>query len=708
MSLTTAPIRSGLNIGMALLLFTLFVSLWMIADALHDSTRFNHLYSVLLLINVTALIALSILIALNLKHLFYQVQKKRAGAWLTFRLVSLLIILSTLPVIVLYYFSLEFLHQRLDHWFDSNIEHVLTDAFELSQTVLNSSMRDALKETNVIADEISIMTDDETIMRALKKLHAHSGATELSLLTHDGQLLTSHSVSSLSILPDEKILLQLIESDKYVSLEPIDDSGLRIRIIVRLNQERLLQGLFPIPPRIRELIENIELSYTKYKERIYLQKPLQMTFTLVLSLVLLFSLFSAIWMAFFIARRFVAPLSHFVEGTRAVAQGDYKKKLSVKYLDELGFLVDSFNEMTHKIAQARDDVKLSQQVTQTQRAYLAAVLERLSSGVLSIDSDQRLRTANPAMAHILGLLLNELLGKTLTQLETEHSKLRPFCSSIRQYLDNNAQDWREEVSLFGKNGQHKLLICCGTQLQPSKATEGYVIVCDDVTTLIQAQRDAAWSEVARRLAHEIKNPLTPIQLSAERLRQKYLPHLSEKEGSTLDRMTHTIIQQVDAMKTMVNAFSEYARTPDIHKETLNLNQLIKEVLDLYPQILTTFDKHIPNIKADKGQIRQVLHNLIKNAREAKFKDTEITVNTAYLSSLQQIEIRIANQGIGISEDLLKKIFEPYVTTKKKGTGLGLAIVKKIITEHGGTVWIEQNTETTLVIHLPVFQELKEL
>jgi len=271
------------------------------------------------------------------------------------------------------------------------------------------------------------------------------------------------------------------------------------------------------------------------------------------------------------------------------------------------------------------------------------------------------------------------------------------------------QDWREEITLFGANGR-KILICRGTQLQRTAVEgqpEGYVIVFDDVTTLIQAQRDAAWSEVARRLAHEIKNPLTPIQLSTERLRQKCLPKLPEKEAETLDRMTHTIIQQVDAIKSMVNVFSDYAKIPAIHKEPLNINQLIKEVLDLYHHVNiplhTDLDKKIPEIEADRGRLRQVLHNIIKNALEAKSTENAITITSRYLteSCFECVELRFSDKGPGIPEALLEKIFEPYVTTKTKGTGLGLAIVKKIIDEHHGAVWIEQDQGTHVVIRLPV-------
>jgi nitrogen fixation/metabolism regulation signal transduction histidine kinase len=362
--------------------------------------------------------------------------------------------------------------------------------------------------------------------------------------------------------------------------------------------------------------------------------------------------------------------------------------------------VQSFNEMTSKIAQARDEAKRSQQIVDSQHAYLETVLECLSSGVISIDSEQHLRTANPAAAKIFDLPLNELLGKNLTQLETDYPRLVPLSTSLRKNIENSAKNWEKEMTLYGVSGR-KILMCRGTQLRGT-VPESYVIVCDDVTALIQAQRDTAWSEVARRLAHEIKNPLTPIQLSAERLRQKYLRQLSEKEAETLNRMTHTIIQQVDVMKKMVNAFSEYAKTPDINQKDININQLITEVIDLYDiPIKTVLDNKIPILNADHGRLRQVLHNLIKNALEAQATDNCITISSRYFKSSDCVELRISDQGPGIPKDLLEKIFEPYVTTKTKGTGLGLAIVKKIIEEHNGKVWIEQIPKTCIVIRLPI-------
>jgi PAS domain S-box-containing protein len=708
----TLKIRTGLNIGLTVALFVvLLISLLMIVEALQNSEHFEHLYSTLLLINALALLALLVRISLNLHHLLRQVRNKRAGARLTVRLVSLLVLLSTVPVFVIYYFSLEFLHQHLDSKFELDVEKALID---LSQVALDVHKREALKQTIAIAEELALV-DSETMALPLNALSLSRGATELTLLTSDGHFIALFSANKKSLLPsrlNESVLLQLKQSDSYISLEPIVDQSLHIRVVVKLTQSkpvRLLQALFPIPKRIHELVNNVEMAFVNYRERAYLRQPLKLSFTLVLSLVLLLCIFSAVWMAFFAARRFVAPLSHLVEGNQAVAKGNYEKQLPVNSLDEMGFLVQSFNEMTRKIAQARDEVKQSQQLADSQRAYLEAVLERLSSGVISLDYKQRLRTANPAAAHILGLPLSELLGQTLMQLQNNYSVLRPLCSAIYPYLSSYAQDWREEVTLFGVGGR-KVLVCCGTQLQLSSAQgqqQGYVIVFEDVTTLIQAQRDAAWSEVARRLAHEIKNPLTPIQLSAERLRHKYLRKLPATDAYILDRMTNTIIQQVDAMKKMVNVFSDYARIPSLHKEQLNINQLIKEVLDLYSctnvPINTKLDEKIPSIKADRGRLRQVLHNLIKNALEVDSIDNCITVTTRYLteSCFECVELRISDQGQGIPEHLLDKVFEPYVTTKTKGTGLGLAIVKKIVEEHNGTVWIEQTQGICVVIRLPV-------
>ncbi|MCL5669196.1 MAG: ATP-binding protein, partial [Gammaproteobacteria bacterium] len=396
------------------------------------------------------------------------------------------------------------------------------------------------------------------------------------------------------------------------------------------------------------------------------------------------------------------------EGTRAVAAGDYTLRLPLQSKDELGFLVVSFNDMTQKIEQARDALNLSQQRAEGQRAYLQALLQHLSSGVLTLDHQQRLRTANATASELLGATLDAHAGTPLDAIAERHPHLGAFIATLRHHLAEPAGEWREEVILEGP-GARKIRLCRGTALPATESEGDYLIVFDDVTALIQAQRDAAWGEVARRLAHEFKNPLTPIQLSAERLRHKYLKTLDAREGELLDRLTHTIVQQVEVMKDMVNAFADYARNPQLQTRPLDVNRLINEVLDLYrgqrssAQFQTQLEDSLPPVEADAGRLRQLLHNLIKNALEATPDSrARITLSTHSVPP-DFVEISVRDYGPGIPREIMAQIFEPYVTTKPRGTGLGLAIVKKIAEEHGGALSAENPPDggARLVLRLPV-------
>jgi nitrogen fixation/metabolism regulation signal transduction histidine kinase len=440
---------------------------------------------------------------------------------------------------------------------------------------------------------------------------------------------------------------------------------------------------------------------------------------MTLSLVLALSLLSAVWAAFFSTRRLVAPIRDLAEGTRAVAAGDYDKRLPVSSNDELGFLVQSFNDMTRKIAQARDAVSMSRQQAESQRVYLMALLERLSSGVLTLDSQQHLRTANAAASQLLNTDLGAALGRTWEEIAAAHPHLAEFGGAIGRHLSAPAQqDWREECVMTTPAGRQTLM-CRGTLLPGADGAEpDYLVVFDDVTALIQAQRDAAWGEVARRLAHEFKNPLTPIQLSAERLRHKYLKTMDAKDAEVLDRSTHTIVQQVEVMKDMVNSFAEYARNPQMQPRPMQLNQLVNEVLDLYrgggagAQFYVRLEPDLPLIEADPGRLRQLLHNLIKNSLEAMSgkRGSRIIVGTRSVldHDTRFVELWVEDRGPGIPEEIMAQLFEPYVTTKPKGTGLGLAIVKKIVEEHGGTLTAENPKEggACLKIRFPVLSTLQ--
>jgi nitrogen fixation/metabolism regulation signal transduction histidine kinase len=712
--LTTGPLSA------ALLSALLLLSLYLMSGATDDSATFNQQYDILLLTNIIGLSMLVAMISANIYRLYLRYKRSAPGSRLTTRLLSMFIVIAVVPVSIVYYFSLGFLHRGIDTWFDVRIEQALDDSLELSRTSLDNRMRDLLRQMDDLAVELANVSDDSAAL-ALDDMITRNDANEMTLF--DGSRIVASSSSSGSLVinpnrPDESILAYIREGKHYVGLDPINDKGLHIRVVVRVPvtspgfDVRAIQGLFPVNERQNELADSVQQAFSKYKELVFLREPLKFSFTLTLSLVLLLSILSAVWAAFFLAKRMVAPISDLAEGTRAVAGGDYSKRLPLPGNDELGFLVQSFNQMTRRIERARNDAQQSRQQAEEQRAYMEVVLAHLSSGVLTLDRKHTLRSLNQAAVQILGVELEQELGQPFSQLVVKQPAIRHFVEAITPHLDDE-EEWREQIILFGRGGR-QVVVCRGVRLPATELQEGdTLIVFEDVTTLVQAQRDAAWGEVARRLAHEIKNPLTPIQLSAERLRHKYLDTMDKESARTLDRSTHTIVQQVEAMKAMVDAFSEYARAPQMKQEPLNLNGLINEVLDLYRHEATQLDFDVdldpamPQVEADAGRLRQLLHNLIKNALEAMETVARPRVHVSSRCMQEQncrfVELRIRDEGPGLPPDLQSELFEPYVTSKTKGTGLGLAIVKKIVEEHGGMVWAENSEQggACIVIRLPV-------
>jgi nitrogen fixation/metabolism regulation signal transduction histidine kinase len=710
--MATGPVkRVSFGILPMLLLFVLLLaSLTLMSDATHNSVRFGELYSWLLLINAMGLVVLGALVVANIIWLISQQRKKAAGAKLTTRLVITFVVLSVVPVSIVYYFSLQFLHRGIDSWFDVRIEQALDDALDLSRTALDVRLRDVLRVTESVADEIA-ESPSTTLSLNLYDLRVRSGAAELTLLGSDSRIIASSSIDPTVIVPHRPSndMLQVVRDGKhYVGLDPIGETGLFARALVPVLSSRqdsevyILQALFTVSERLSVLAESVQSAFGHYKELAYLRTPLKFSYTLTLSIVLVLSLLAAIWAAFHSARRLVAPVTDMAEATRAIAQGDYSKRLPVASDDELGFLVRSFNDMTRRLSKARDQARKSQQQVEGQRAYLEAVLANLSSGVMSLDADSIIRAVNSAARQNLGVDIKDYLGKSLSDVGRDHAFLRPFIDVITRNHRNEKKLWQEEVSLFGVTGRH-VLMCRGTSFRGSNSDrDGKVIVFDDITALIQAQRDAAWGEVARRLAHEIKNPLTPIQLSAERLRRRFIERMDKDDVEVLDRATRTIVNQVEAMKKMVNAFSEYARVPQISLEAVDLNMLVQEVLELYRggdslvRLVTRLDARHPCIEGDAGRLRQLLHNLLKNSLEAVAETTDacitVTTRTGDESERPYVELVIDDNGPGFPERVLDNIFEPYVSTKPRGSGLGLAIVKKIVEEHGGMIAAESNPD----------------
>ncbi|UCE88563.1 MAG: HAMP domain-containing protein [Pseudomonadota bacterium] len=710
-----------------ILVVLLLASLYLMSQATHNAAMFEELYSVLLGANVLALFFLVVLIVQNLHRLRAQYRDQAPGARLTARLVVMFIVMSVTPVTVVYYFSLDFLRRGIDSWFDVRVEQALGDALELSRTSLDMRMRELLSDTHGMSIEL-IATPNELAVLALHDLRSNTEATELTLFTMAGRIVASSTAEAGRLIParlDDATQMRVRQGIEDVGLVPLGDAGLHIRVAVNVpspdpvTEARILQALYPVTERMNTLADSVQGAFGQYRELAYLRKPLKYSFVLTLSMVLLLSILTAVYAAFFSSRRLVAPIRDLAEGTRAVAAGDYEKRLPMPGKDELGFLVRSFNDMIREIAQAQAEARRSQQEVEHQRSYLEGVLGNLSSGVMTFDTEHCLHTSNTVASQMLGIALEDYRGQHLVNVVDENTHTQYLVDNIGPHIEGDDHDWSEEIELFGGGGR-KVMMWRGTSLPSTEGQPGgHVIVFDDITDMMQAQRDAAWGEVARRLAHEIKNPLTPIQLSAERLRHKYLGKMEPQDAIVLDRSTRTIVAQVETLKEMVKAFSDYARMPKLQLHAIDLNKLIYEVSDLYQdeqagiRIRADLDQAMPNIEADDGRLRQLLHNLLKNALEAT--GFEPGAHVAITSRCMQeykchfVEVRVQDDGPGIPEDIMGQLFEPYVTTKPKGSGLGLAIVKKIVEEHGGMLWAENigSGGACMVIRLPVLGASKE-
>jgi PAS domain S-box-containing protein len=699
------------------LVILLFVSLYLISDATSNSASFGKYYGLLMFFNAVGLVILLGLIFYNLFKLIIQYRLKAVGSRLTTRMISIFVILTIIPVSVVYYFSLTFLHRSIDSWFDVGVEQALEDSLTLGRSAVAVRKREALKKTRRIASEIANVPD-ELLVIYLNDARVRNNAIELTLFGSRGEIVASSSENSAE-LPQAVAMTQFgdtDESDHYLKLEEDPDAGLQIRVVVPLDdpaalgRKRILQALYLVTDQVNELTRGVEQAYEKYRELAVLRDPLKTSFTLALSLVWLLSVLSAVWLAFIAARKLVSPINDLVEGTRAVAAGDYETQLPVSGEDELSFLTRSFNAMTRKIARARATAERSQMMEALQKSYLQSVLEHINSGVLTIDESGHIKHGNRAAEIIFGLEPGSFSERHMDDLVARHPPLKRFFEVIRKNL-RQRPEWEEEIVIFGPSGR-KVLRARGTELeQPVDGLREQVVVVDDLTELIQAQKDSAWSEMARRLAHEIKNPLTPIQLSAERLQRKLDRHVDEERQQLLDRYTHTIVQQVEAMKAMVNSFTEYARAPNPNPEQVSLNDLIREVAELYRaqrgrvDIRLDMDDKMMMIQADPVRLRQLIHNLLKNALEAVGEQGWVRIATRCMEEYgcHYVELTVEDSGPGVGEEVMDALFEPYVTTKTGGSGLGLAIVKKIVDEHNGLVWVENPPRggARFIVRLPV-------
>jgi nitrogen fixation/metabolism regulation signal transduction histidine kinase len=709
------------TIAVAVLLAILMVALHLMTSAVQNSEALSRIFVPLLVLVLIGLLALAMLVGVNSVRLVRALRAQAAGSRLAARLLAMFALISLLPVGVVYYYSLSFLMRGIDTWFDVEIDSAMEDALTLNQASLDLNQRVLMKYSAQLLNGIQDRSATALTL-TLGTLRRQAGALELTLFDRSGQVLATASDDPLQLVPDqpERELMQSVRKGvDYVGLEPGASGELVVRVLVRDPGARplLLQALFPTSARITELATRLEGAYNRYTELSFLRQSLKFSFSITLSLVLVFGFMTALLIAFRTAKALADPIADIAYGTRVIADGDYEQRLPLpRHDDELAFLVASFNAMTRRLAQARDEAEQSQQAVESQRAYLQTLLSRLSSGVIAFDEHNRLRTSNAAARQILGIELDDAVPMPLATLATQYPRLAHWCEIVGRRI-GSGRDWREEITLFGADGR-QVLMCRGSPLpvmvsgsvDDAAPNADHVLVFDDITTLIRAQRDAAWGEVARRLAHEIKNPLTPIQLSAERLRHKLLKKLPEADAKVVDRSTHTIVQQVEAMKAMVNDFSSYARSPEMQQEPFLLDGLVNEVLELYRagpvSVSRALDAAGVMIRGDSKRLRQVIHSLVKNAIEAleEHPEPRIWASTRRVEDedMPAVELIVEDNGRGIDPAFVGRLFEPYVTSKTKGTGLGLSIVKKIIEEHGGIIRAENiATGARFTARLPI-------
>ena len=706
--------------GFTLLLsaFLLIASV-LLSRAAGNDELFGDFYSALILLNVIGISLLALMSAFQIWRLIGQFRARVLGSRLTLRFVGAFAVLALIPLAVVYYFAVQFLSRGIDSWFDVQIEQALDDALLLGRSSLESIKLDVVDQLRDDADNIQRAESNFEVFQLLDELRQANDFEEMSLHSMSGEILASSSRDSISLIPDvpdERVIRQLRQGKVYSEIEPIAGGGLQLRVAIRMAGRqvgeigRVLQILNPLPLRYSRLAESVESASAEYEKLQYLRRPLTFSFVLTLSLVTLMTLLIALLIAIYLARRLVAPLRDLAEGTQAVAQGDYGKQLPVTSGDELGVLVSSFNRMTQEISSAQTAVRTSQFEAEKQSAYLETVLAHLSAGVMSFDGARQLRTHNAAAERILHTLLGTFVESSIAEMTKALPAIEPLLNMIDQGISDDVSEWQKEISINSPLGQ-QTLVCSGTKLSGAETESGCVVVFDDATTLIKAQRDAAWGEVARRLAHEIKNPLTPIQLSAERIRRRYLDKVEKDDREILDRATRTIAQQVESMKSMVNAFSDYAQPVISRPKRLDINTLIRDITELHIAHLTRirflFDlaDDLPLVMTDPAGIRQVLNNLIINASDALGdKGGELKLRTRIdpvKDNLLVLELQ--DNGPGFPAELLDRIFEPYVTTKTSGSGLGLPISRRIIEENSGTMRAANLPKggAVVIIQLPV-------
>ncbi|OLC67301.1 MAG: hypothetical protein AUH79_04450 [Betaproteobacteria bacterium 13_1_40CM_4_64_4] len=676
------------------------IFLFLLATASANTALFARSYDLLLVLNGAMVALLMGVVGYQLLRLRKHLKAGVFGSRLAARLVLFFALVAVLPGALLYGVSWQFLGKSIESWFDVRVDRALEGGLNLARGALDYPLKEVTNKATQLA--LTLQEAEPGGMAArLNRASEQAGVYEAALFSSSGGVLAVAGISGSTLTPEPpptQALRRARLQQTYSAIEQIPDQGRVLRVVVPVNSAdpleplRFLQVIEPVPKQLQQDVEKIEAGYRDYQEISFSRTGLKRLYAVTLTLTLLLALLSALGLAVVLSEQFSRPLGLLAEGTRAVAQGDFSRRNPVQSRDELGVLTESFNTMTAQLAEAQQKEEENRRAIETTRAYLESVLANLSAGVLAFDNAFRLRTANPSAAVILQQPLADLISVPLADWGRRMPALAQFADLVADgFRSGRDGQWQRQAEVSVSN-QTRVLLMRGSGL-PGEPAPGCLVVFDDVSDLVQAQRDAAWAEVARRLAHEIKNPLTPIQLSAERLAVKLAGKLDGADEEALARGTQTIIAQVTAMKHMVDDFAIYARQPRPGKmQPVDLNALLLDVLALYenlrPYVSLKLPEHDAVIQGEPTRLRQVFHNLIQNALDAQVDVDHPSYEFAVALRADEVTLSVADAGSGFPEDMMRRAFEPYATTKAKGTGLGLAIVKKIVDEHHGRVTIE--------------------